>query len=53
MESEKILAKEKMKVVKINGIKTTIVIPPKINKKDIPKEFKSEQNRPKGLVLLL
>ena len=50
---EKISVKEKTKVVKINGIKTTIVIPPRINKKDIPKEFKSEQNHPKGLALLL
>lgn len=53
MGSEKISAKEKTKVVKINGIKTTIVIPPRINKKDVPKEFKSEQNHPKGLALLL
>ena len=53
MKTEDDLIKNRMKVVKINGIKTTIVVPLKIEKKDIPKEFKSEQNHPKGLALSL
>ena len=44
---------ERTKVVKINGIKTTIVVPPRIDKNEIPKEFKSRQNHPKGLVVPL
>jgi len=53
MESKEETLKERTKVVKINGVKTTIVVPSKINKNEIPKEFKSEQNHPTGLALLL
>lgn len=45
--------KEKTKVIKINGIKTTVILPPKVKPKDIPDELKSKENKPKGLFLTL
>ena len=53
MENAEKTIKERTKVVKINGIKTTIVVPPKVGKNEIPREFKSRQNHPKGLVVPL
>jgi len=47
--------KEKIqtKKIRINGIKTTVIIPPKTKIKDVPNEVRSKQNHPKGLVLTL
>lgn len=53
MENKEETLSGRTKVVKINGVKTTIVIPSRINKNEVPKEFKSEQNHPTGLALLL
>ena len=41
------------KEVKINGIKTTIVLPRTINLKKFPKKLTSKPNHPKGLFLTL
>lgn len=43
--------KEKIKVIKINGIKAEIVVPPKVNVEDIPEKLESKDNHPKGLLL--
>lgn len=44
---------EKTKIIKINGIKTRVVLPPKMNLNESPKEVKSMKNHPKGLFLTL
>lgn len=39
--------KGRIKKIKINGVKATVIVPPTIKK--MPKELKSKQNHPKGL----
>ena len=43
------LPKNNGKIIKINGIKTKVILPPKLDPKEIPNEVESEKNHPKGL----
>lgn len=38
----------KIKLIKINGIKTKVVLPLKLDPNKIPNEVESEKNHPKG-----
>jgi hypothetical protein len=44
---------EKTKIIKINGVDTKIILPPKLKSKEMPKELESSENHPKGLFLAL
>lgn len=45
--------KERTKLIKINGIKTRIILPPKVSPKEVPDKVESKENHPKGLFLRL
>ncbi len=51
MESKK--NSENIKIVKINGIKTKVVLPKTINKKEFPKEIRMPREKVGGLVCTL
>lgn len=42
--------RKREKVVKINGVKTVVILPQSIDPKEFPKELKSKPNHPAGLV---
>lgn len=48
---KKKLPEENVKVIKINGIKTKVILPKKLDPKEIPNKVESEENHPSGLFL--
>ena len=53
IHSQYMMQKIKTKVITINGMKTTVMIPPKLKKEDIPNVITSKRIRPKGFVTTL
>jgi len=43
----------KRRIIKINGVKTQVILPKGIDVKDFPKELKSSINNKKGLIFTL